>query len=182
MELNFRESIKYYKSVYYHFLDGYLNPDVGSDLKKFVSLEMSILTNYNGKIIILMDMTELIFPISIDNYIIIQNINNNHATSLLLFKKNDKYYILSFNSGLGINLHKQNDDKFIPYYGVEIDEEKDFNSFVEILSNYQKNFKLFFPEWYVYDDSHYKCIITDENKVEEYVWWEDEEDENDIMT
>ena len=67
MELDFRNSIKYYKSIYYHFLDGYIDPNIGSDLTIFVSLEINNLTKNNKNIIILMDIAKLRLPIYLNN-------------------------------------------------------------------------------------------------------------------
>ena len=45
---------------------------------------------------------------------------DNHATNLLFFINDDDLYILSINSGLGINNHKFKDGYFSPYYCLKI--------------------------------------------------------------
>ena len=50
--------------------------------------------------------------------------HDKHATSLVLFVKNNAMYFMSFNSGLGINHHKQNqtNNTYLPYFGFKICE------------------------------------------------------------
>ena len=63
-----------------------------------------------------------------DNTNIIQNFNNlifilgedNHATNLVFFIKDDYLYILSINTGLGISEHKNINEYYSPYYCFKI--------------------------------------------------------------
>jgi hypothetical protein len=56
------------------------------------------------------------------NYCIYILGQDNHQTTIVFLIKNKKFYILSFNSGLGINRHDHiNSIKFIPYYGTFIE-------------------------------------------------------------
>ena len=118
--INFNKSVLFYKPIYYHFLDGYINQNEGSNLEPFVAKFHNELTlnETNIKISVKLidsDILEDDFRINPNIYYIFQTSQDNHATSLLLFIKNDKYYILSFNSGLGINNHIRNMGKYIPY-------------------------------------------------------------------
>ena len=57
-------------------------------------------------------------------YCICQIIADKHATSLLIFQNYGKLNILSFNSGSGINNHKEYTEKsgyYLPYYGISLD-------------------------------------------------------------
>lgn len=123
--INFKKSIYHYNPIYYHFLDGYINPNKGSNLNNFISefhndlilnnSDIKLYDSINNNIINSETIQE-----NIENnkniYQIIKVNNDLYATSLLLFIKNDKYYILCYNSGKGIMKNKEiynTWDKFI---------------------------------------------------------------------
>jgi len=52
-----------------------------------------------------------------NHYWITHNGYDKHATSLVLYTKNNVMYLMSFNSGANIDLHKYNNNKYLPYFG-----------------------------------------------------------------
>ena len=146
--INFNKSILFYKPIYYHFLDGYINKNEGSNLQLFITKFHDKLTFNNNNIKIKSSLIESsIIENDFNNnpniYYIFQTMHNNHTTSLLLFIKDNKHYILSFNSGLGINNHQKNNDKYIPYYGIIID---DYCEFINIY-NFIKDINKFYDDY-----------------------------------
>jgi len=150
MNITFEESLENYMSVYYYFLDGYINPDVGYPIENTYGF---ILSHFNEfliknkinllKYLISDNIISLIFQGFIDikvdfdidnlqsnekiwditkifNYCICQIGNDTHATSLLFFIKNRDLYVASFNSGEGLDLHKKINDHYSPYDGRKI--------------------------------------------------------------
>jgi hypothetical protein len=142
-KINFNKSILFYKPIYYHFLDGYLNPNEGSNLEPFIKKFHDELTLNNSNIIIYnklieSESLEKVISNNLNIYLIFITGHNNHNTSLITFFKENKYYILSFNSGDGIHMHKNNNGKYIPYYGIIIDDYCDFIKTYKLLRLYLK--------------------------------------------
>ncbi len=182
---NFLKNIELYKPAIYHFLDGYLDPNVGNQTinsinflknilfgfdeninildidftnKKFLDCELSF-HNVNSKSVIkytnfnLSDIDGSLSNLSSNNrqfsidglnnpnnpsillgffeYCIIQISHDLHATSLLFFQKDGVQYLMTINSGLGINIHENfikvepdlnNQRYYLPYIGYVLDK------------------------------------------------------------
>lgn len=144
-KISFTESMKEYLHVYFHFLDGYLNPNQGfntdliykhlnnkqlvkqsNNLYKLnnISPERIFLKKFNNDDYLEKKWDE-INETDYDNiltalqYCIVNNNYNTHATTMIFFIKNDNLYFLSVNSGEGIKFcHKKNNDKYLPYIGL----------------------------------------------------------------
>ena len=132
--------------MYFHFLDGYLNPTIGADLTSFITNFRDKLTNNNTDIIInskLEDANTIMRRLEENNYLIYQTVQNMHTTSLLFFIKKSKYYIFSFNSGLGINNHETFNKKYLPYYGIIIDNKLNFLNYTNVIINLYNTYKDF---------------------------------------
>ena len=193
MSITFKDSLTDYLAIYFHFLDGFLNPNYGytniqlfNFLKKnnsflipenvqeiyFLSSKLETMkdkieielkfTNLedNIDIVLLLEEIENIDKYNdkllklnkVFNYCIYQITANNHATSLLIYKNNGKIYVLSFNSGLGIDEHTPivygNEIYYSPYYGIELDDNIDsikkiisyilLNIFYNTIDNYKR--------------------------------------------
>jgi hypothetical protein len=159
--------IKENQPCLYHFLDGLLNENIGcekkisrnfifnnhiddnvvflnitSEKKKFYENEKLKLIFYNKDNI---ENAEVIWSDKITleiikqyfKYCICQLSNNDHATSLLFFIKDNILYTLSINSGAGIkDTHlKYNDkynDKYVPYIGYKIGNITDYTTITKL--------------------------------------------------
>lgn len=133
MEILFTNSIENYKGLYYHFLDGFLNPDSGSEFKMYKEMFINhpeLLENkYNINLMyinleikqyeLLNLSTKLSRIIKFENddefitdfnkifeYCIFQTSFNNHATSFLIRINDNKLTIGCANSGMGIEKFK----------------------------------------------------------------------------
>ena len=163
--ISFYDSFENYLPIYFHFLDGFLNPSYGYKKDKLLNFlyknNNNLIPQNNPNIYYLnfsynydTDMINLKFhnckdtPIDINinkdsdiniqqilplfSYCICQINANDHATSLLIYNNNKKLNVLSFNSGLGIDMHETNSEKYLPYYGIQLDEN--IESIKKILS------------------------------------------------
>ena len=78
-------------------------------------------------------------------YCIFQEDHDEHSTSILIFEKKNKLYLLFFNSGMGIEKHENiviNQDKlFLPYIGIQICN--DINNKSTYLKSINNIFKIF---------------------------------------
>jgi len=149
------------KPIYYHFLDGFLNVDVGNNITNTIRFldEFNIITNFFDLNLITnlfikhinynkdyntINVTNLINKRQL-NYKLNNKLNkhdveeifrysiyaigkDSHQTSIVNFIKNNKFHILSFNSGFGLEKHEKNNNKFLPYYGIclELIDDDDF--------------------------------------------------------
>jgi hypothetical protein len=123
MTISFLDSLDKYMPIYYHFLDGYINKNVGFNIDKIYDLILgnNILHKPNGitllKYTINNNIINLNFSSSKTNiqtlkfnlknirandeilkmfhYCICQIINDNHITSLLFFIKDNNLYVSS---------------------------------------------------------------------------------------
>ena len=96
------------------------------------------------------------------NYCIYILGQDNHQTTIVFFIKNKKFYILSFNSGLGINRHDHiNSIKFIPYYGTFI-EYTDHTKIFTIIKKFI-NFNMLYL----------KLLNINKNRYEDYINYTD---------
>jgi len=77
------------------------------------------------------------------NYSIYTIGKDTHQTSIVNFIKNNKFNILSINSGFGIYNHLQNNKKFLPYYGISIDLEDNDKFYDENIFKVMENILLF---------------------------------------
>lgn len=180
--ITFDQSLEKCKAVYFHFLDGFINSEVGDTINniqnfisenRLVNNNINILvinnnsesykeykfTNISNKIHSSNSKTETI-NINFNNlceidyialrdlfsYCIYQTGNDGHATSFLVFEKNNKLFLLIINSGAGINLNDSfiNDDKILysPYNGIVICENTEDkielkNGIIKILNIFQ---------------------------------------------
>jgi hypothetical protein len=68
-------------------------------------------------------------------YCIIQRTNDNHATSILIFEKDNKLNLLTFNSGFDLDIHNSyNNEYYKPYKGYIIcDDIKDYDKYKEAI-------------------------------------------------
>ena len=142
------------KPVFYHFLDGLLNPNSGYEVEnahKFIKQRLKIdnnikflsirydLTPQNisftiknhetdiikKEIIVHSKITTSFFHFNDDdikklldnfnNYCIVQDSSDDHATSIVAININDNLYAMSCNSGLGIKLHDNKNGYYLPY-------------------------------------------------------------------
>jgi hypothetical protein len=152
--MKFEENIYSFKPIFFHFLDGYINKNIESnifELQTFIdnnhdtlfldySTSNNILILFN--IIDIDDLFNKIYEHML--YVIIQTTHNKHATSLVFFMKNEKFYILSFNSGLGINNHNKYNNKFLPYCGIEINNKDDFRNLYNVILELNGAYNFFF--------------------------------------
>jgi hypothetical protein len=145
----FINSIKNESLLYYHFLDGYIDKDTGSNIdntiihkyigsyeniNKYGNIHIAkliynmnddvILSCYNittnETIMLFNDVDNYELLIDIFKYCIIQTLHDNHATSILIYHINNEMYLYLFNSGSGIENHKKNIDMYVPYKGIKI--------------------------------------------------------------
>lgn len=156
--ITFDQSLEIYKSVYFHFLDGLINPEVGdliSNIKNFIKKHNLVTDNIN--ILEIQNISEskkkyrftnintkvdASYDIDLDNlgrinyrklrelfsYCIYQVGQDDHATSFLVFEKDNKLILLIINSGAGIDLNDEdrfsvnvdNKNMYSPYTGVVI--------------------------------------------------------------
>jgi hypothetical protein len=126
----FNESLTKLKPMYYHLLDGYLNPDSGSDQNVVIDLfknnrkilddgyDINLLLIKHDRFIFYNLKTHEINPVSISElkpdmfkYCIYKTSSDNHGTTILFRIHNGKLYINTFNSGDGIDLNSN--PKFI---------------------------------------------------------------------
>jgi len=143
-DFTFDKTIKNLRPLYYHLIDGYLNPKCGSTLKviRYIIKNFAFIESneYTNKITFLqitnnefkffnINNDEIIFTIDeilrnekivefLNNlkYCIYQVVNDEHATSLVIEKINDYYKISCFNSGMGIDIHDSIFKNGIKYY------------------------------------------------------------------
>ena len=161
--INFKSSLNNYRPIYFYFLDGLIDKDIWYDTEKtynfFINnnlindkinlLEIEIKDIFNLNLNFKFNNKEIIeclynhdtgnFNINYSeiwkkfDYCISQQISNNHATSLLIYKNEEDIYISSFNSGAGINNHESHDLKYKPYFNTLVGEKNE-NNFNKILS------------------------------------------------
>ena len=171
--ITFLESLEKYKSVYFHFLDGYINPDIGDsigNIKNFIK-NHNLVTQSSGNNINILEceLTDKISFANINlkftnisnntsnnininftqsstsllkdqtninnlsitliqelrkqfNYCIYQIPNDDHATSILIFEKNNKLFLHIINSGAGLennnNTEFNGQTMYTPYFGI----------------------------------------------------------------
>jgi hypothetical protein len=145
--MNFKDVLIRYKVLFYHFLDGFINSDDGYNNEKVISFiqenklvknHINIINSYrydsdeSGYILYLINLSNIENKHLREKNIIIQeykrvfnfciiNINlDKHSTSIVIFIKNDKLYLLSVNSGDGIELHDKLDEYYKPYSDIII--------------------------------------------------------------
>ena len=190
----FENSINFDKAIYYHFLDSFINRESGDttlNVNNFLlknnivsdDIYTIIINNDNiiynnmkngidkGEIKIDFDNIESLNIIKnielykkIFNYAYVCVSQDNHATSILIFEKDNKIYLLLFNSGLGIEIHDSiliNDvEYFLPYIGFIISEN------IEIDTEYEKAIKTIFSILSII--ILYERIKSSINNLEEY--------------
>ena len=144
--IDFSTSITNYKTVYYHFLDSLINSNIGDTLPnvlqfiktyKLIKNEIFILEENTGSYnsfkytnMINEDIGDIYNNEKLDlttirnvfKYCIYRVGNNKHATSIVILEYDNKLYLLSFNSGKGIEIHSYNKDNkdnklYQPYKG-----------------------------------------------------------------
>lgn len=144
MNDTFFNSLTKLRPMYYHFLDGYINPDASSNLDVIKNLFMknkifngtNIVNNIyllsindefykfdhltddnlsrNIKISSLKNLESEIYKLF--EYCIYQTVNDVHATTILFRCIEKKLYIDTFNSGMGIDLHNSKTINGIEHY------------------------------------------------------------------
>jgi hypothetical protein len=124
MDKIFTNSLDKYKGLYYHFLDGYLNPDSGSFLLDYKNMlkenklfhfdytliylsyddifDIHFLLDNNSEQFILDDVYIILDFEKIFKYCIFQTVFNNHAISLLFRIEGNQLIVGCVNSGQGI--------------------------------------------------------------------------------
>ena len=125
------------KCVFFHFLDGYINSDIGDTFNnvlniiknnKLVKNDIYFLNKNQINTYTFTNLKDgientIVFDCFDDNktlpdyqieeikkyfkFCIIQNSCDKHSTSLLIFEENEKLYLFSFNSGRGIHKHEK---------------------------------------------------------------------------
>jgi len=112
-----------------------LNTDVNKHKitsKKITKNKTSIILQLDKDYTIIKDLkiNKTDFETFIDKSIFVIN-QDTHATNLLFFINDGKLYILSINSGLGIDNHISRDGYYSPYYCLKIDySDKNINEIV----------------------------------------------------
>jgi len=176
MIFSFKNFIDKNKAVFYHFLDGLLNPNAGyyvNHMQQFIKNNLHINPNIkiiqidyiieqnnfcffikdsDDKIIIkkefifekinfqslnlfLFDEEEIqILSNVIQYYCIIQDGTDSHATSIVSFTIDNNFYIMSCNSGKGIDLHEIKDKYYLPYYCYKISDDFETNKKSSIIN------------------------------------------------
>ena len=155
-DITFQKSLYSYKAVYFHFLDGFINPKVGDSIDnvlkfvinhKLVSNNINLLVtdinklNVNLQFYNLANNSTEIVHVSFQNlntldestikklrkcfnYCIFQVGLDDHATSFLIFEKENKLFLQIINSGSGINFNAgeqlNGKDVYTPYVGINI--------------------------------------------------------------
>ena len=91
--------------------------------------------------------------------------NDSHATAIIFFTKDNNLYMLSCNSGMGINIHTKYDDKYSPYFGYLLVENYNTTNEKYIESIKKVCGILFIQQFYKYLENADKFIIkTDYNE------------------
>ncbi len=231
---NFLKNIELYKPAIFHFLDGYLDPNIGNQTKNSIDFLQNILTGFDENINILninftdktflgcelffhntntksvikytnfnlSNIDESIANLSSNNpeysmsginnpnspskllnffeYCIIQISHDLHATSLLFFQKDGVQYLLTINSGLGINIHENfikvgsslNQRYYLPYVGYVLDKNIYINPLKTLkiiftlisageLYDLFKNPKILENQFYEYKEKKVNAIFID---------------------
>ena len=112
----------------------FYNIERNRDLSKFL---ISDYDSSSKKYIKLRDINDIDYE-NIFNYSIYITGQNEHQTTIVFFIKDCNFYILSFNSGLGIEKHendKTSTKKYVPYYGTYI-ENIDYKNIFPIIKNF----------------------------------------------
>jgi hypothetical protein len=169
MSINtFFDSLIDQRPIYYHFLDGYINPNYGNSIIKsldFIKSNNYLLPskdikfiNFNNKNIFINDLKFSYDNLNTDQKnLIVNNLKysilpigeDNHITTLLFFIKNNKFNLLYFNSGLGINNHMSksltgggrpeiiyNDKYYLAYHGIELCNTIDNNKIIDLFLSF----------------------------------------------
>ena len=141
-DINFTDSLKYLRPLYYHFLDEFINNETGSSIAcvQYMFIKYRNLFNSNIKILLFDNSNYYQYSSDIRLYKFLgpyldinkESFNNifkycifhlgcdKHAQSILFRVKDDKMYIECFNSGSGIELFKKelkvrdNDKYYLP--------------------------------------------------------------------
>lgn len=194
----YTKTIEKFKSIFYHFLDGFINEESGYNKENIIDflLYYDILFNFfklnktierSIKYIKYIDSNSFQVTNLIDTKVKNHNLKtitrseikevfrysiyaigrNSHQTTIVNFIKNNKFHLLSFNSGFGLDNHEFYDNKFLPYYGIYIDLE-DNDDF------YRLNIINVMNSVFILGDFYNKLLeINDINKryLQRYIFW-----------
>ena len=137
-------------TLYYHFLDGYINTGPGTTYEimkksiKYITVNNDIrfVYGFDDDDYINDDDDDIEYAMKEDKttYLLPSQIDL-HTTINMFYKKDNEYLFMKINSGEGLNFHRQKDPLFCPYIGYKYDKNTNMIRIIKIFDNIYKNIK-----------------------------------------